>query len=45
VDWDSTVGIATCYKPDGPGNTYQWGQDIPHPSRPALRHTILLYNG
>jgi len=45
VGWDSVVGIATCYKLDGPGNTYQWGQDIPHLSRPALRPNILFYNG
>jgi len=25
VDWDSTVSIATCYGPDGPGIASRWG--------------------
>ena len=36
---DSSVGIATAYRLDGPGIESQWGQDFPHPSRPALRPT------
>jgi hypothetical protein len=33
----SVVGIATAYGLDGLGMESQWGRDIPHPSRPALR--------
>ena len=36
VGRDSSVGIATRYRPDGPGIESQWGRDFPHPSRPAL---------
>ena len=35
VGRNSTVGIATCYGLEGPGIKFQWGRDIPHPSRPA----------
>jgi hypothetical protein len=33
---DSAVGTATRF---GPGIESRWGQDIPHPSRPALKPT------
>ena len=33
---DSSVGIATRYGLDCPDIESQWGQDFPHPSRPAL---------
>ena len=33
---DSSVGIATRYRLDGPGIESQWRRDFPHPSRPAL---------
>ena len=40
VGLDSSVGIATCYRLDGPGIESWWwwggGRDFPHPSRPAL---------
>ena len=26
MGWDSTVSIATCYGPDGPGFKSQWGE-------------------
>ena len=35
----SSVGIATCYGPDGPKFESRWGQDFPQPSRPALQPT------
>ena len=38
---DSSVGIATRYGLDGPGIESRWGQDYPHPSRPALGPTQL----
>jgi hypothetical protein len=34
--WDSTVGIVTRYRLDGPGIESQWGQDLLHLIRPAL---------
>ena len=39
VGRDSSVGIATRYGLDGPGIESQWGQDFPHPSRPAMAPT------
>ena len=36
---DSSVGIATRYRLDGPGIGYRWGRDFPHNSRPALGPT------
>jgi hypothetical protein len=35
----SSVGVATCYGLDGPGNEPRWGQNFPHSSRPALEPT------
>jgi hypothetical protein len=37
--WDSAVGMATCYRLDGPGIESQWGRDFPHPFRLALGPT------
>ena len=46
VGRDSSVGIVTRYGLDGPGIQSRWGgRHFPHPSRPALRPTKLLYNG
>jgi hypothetical protein len=43
VSWcmgrDSSVGIATRYRLDGPGIESWWRRDFPHPSRPALGPT------
>ena len=39
VGRNSSVGIVTRYGLDGPGEESRWGQDIPHPSRPALGFT------
>jgi hypothetical protein len=39
------AGIATRYGLDGPQIESWWGLDIPHPSRPALGLTHLLYKG
>ena len=36
VSRGSVIGIATCYGLDGPGIETWWGQDSPHPSKPAL---------
>ena len=36
---DSSVGIATHYRLDGPGIESRWGLGFPHPSRPALGPT------
>ena len=38
---DSSVGIATSYGLDGPGNESRWGQVFPHTSRPVLGPTQL----
>jgi hypothetical protein len=35
VDRDSSVGIATRYRLDGPGIEYRWWRDFPHP--PSLQ--------
>ena len=40
----SSVGIATDYGPDGPGSN-PGGDEIFHPSRPALRPTQPSVNG
>jgi hypothetical protein len=34
---DSSVGIATRYRLDGPVIESRWGRNFPHPSRPAWR--------
>jgi hypothetical protein len=39
VGRDSSVGIATCYRLDGPGIDSRWGRDFQQPSRPALGPT------
>ena len=39
VGRDSAVAIATRYGLDGPWIESWWGQDFPHPSRPALGPT------
>jgi len=39
VSRDNPVGVATRYGLDGPGIESWWGQDFPHPSRPALGPT------
>ena len=36
---DSSVGIVTGYRLDGPGIESRWERDFPHPSRPALPPT------
>jgi len=35
VGWDSIVGVATCYRLDGPGIESWWGRNFQHLSRPA----------
>jgi hypothetical protein len=35
----SSIGLATCYRLDGPGIESRWGQDCPHPSRQPLKPT------
>jgi hypothetical protein len=39
LDRHSSVGIATRYGLDGPGNEYLWGRDFPHLSRLGLGPT------
>jgi hypothetical protein len=39
VGRDSSVGIATRYRLDGPGIESRWGRDFPHPPTLALRPT------
>ena len=39
VSWGSVVSIATRYGLGGPGIESRWGQDFPHPSKPALGPT------
>jgi hypothetical protein len=36
---DSSVGIATRYGLNGPGNESRWRRDFPQPSRPVPRPT------
>jgi len=36
---DGSVGIATLYGLGGPRIETLWGEDFPHPSRPALEST------
>jgi hypothetical protein len=36
---DSSVGIATRYRLEGPEIESRWERDVPHPSRPALGPT------
>ena len=35
----------TRYGLEGPGIEFRWGQDFPHPSKPILGPSSLLYNG
>jgi hypothetical protein len=35
MGWDSSIGIATRYRLNGPGIESRSGRDFPHPSRPA----------
>jgi hypothetical protein len=37
---DSSVGIVTRYRLDGPGIESRWGRGFPRPSRPALGPTL-----
>jgi hypothetical protein len=39
VGRDSSVGIATRYRLDGPGIESRWGRDFQHPYRPVLGPT------
>ena len=39
MDQDSSVGVATRYRLDGPGIESRWGANVPHPSRPVLGPT------
>jgi len=39
VGRDSSVGIATGYRLDGPGIESRWGRDFPHLSKPAVGPT------
>ena len=41
----SSAGIATRYGLDGQGIESRCGRDFPHPSRPTLGPTQLLYSG
>jgi len=41
VGRDSSIGITTRYRRDGPGIKSLWGRDFPHLSRPALGPTQL----
>jgi len=45
VGRDISVAIATRFGLDGPGIESRWGQDFPHPARPALGLPSLLYSG
>jgi len=42
---DSSVGISTSHRLDGPGIETWWGRDFLHPSRQDLGLPSLLYNG
>jgi hypothetical protein len=39
VGRDSSVGIATGYRLDGPGIESRWGREFSHTSRPTLGST------
>ena len=45
TDRDSSVGIATRYRLDGPGIEFRRGRDFPHPSSRPWCPPSLLYNG
>ena len=42
---DSSVGIETRYRLDGPGIESQLGEDFMHTSRPALGSPSLVHDG
>ena len=45
VGQDSSVGMATHYRLDGPGIEFRWLRDFPHPSDRPWGLPSLLYNG
>jgi hypothetical protein len=42
---DNSVGIATRYSLECQTIKSRWVRDFPHPSRPAMEPTHLIYNG
>ena len=42
---EDSVGLAPRYGLDDLRIEFRWGRDLPHPSRPALGPTSLLYDG
>jgi hypothetical protein len=45
VNWDSITGRAIRYGLNAPGIETRWERDFPHPSKPSLEPTQLLYIG
>ena len=41
---DNKTAVASCYGPDGLDFESHLGRDFPHPSKPALEPSSLLYN-